>query len=292
MDEDWLDDDNNNRKEYTTLQNANLSTYDQVREYYDEFGQVYDSGFEYQLENGEMEVENYGMEYHQDMMEFEKNETAAHKSRKVEFLPVLDNDFIWRTGPLIKSFTKDVYNQIVDNCFSTAKKEDFSLPKFSEPGSKFARFSVESGNVEDGLVWWKKAKEGRTRPRAREVSFDGTKIRYYSANSPILDGYKKFSIYPEGSEYYYILYTSTHCDLDYPRLQVDKKNKITDTAIKEVYCALDNRTVNSAYDFLKRKNVNVTKRQVRNQVRNQPRTQCLFFYLFERAFMRTQPNAD
>ncbi|UMM19078.1 hypothetical protein L5515_014848 [Caenorhabditis briggsae] len=271
MEDRWLDDDDYGQKEYETLQNANFSMLDQEREEYDNFGNDYDTGFEIQYENERMELENDVMEYENNMMEFDKDETDAHQNRNLEFLPVLDDDFIWRTGPVIKSFTKDVYNQIVENCFSTTKKDDFSLPKFSEPGSKFAKFFVENGNVEDGLVWWKKAKEGRTRPRAREVSFNGTKVRYYSANSPILDEFKKYTIYPEGSEYYFVLYTSTHSNVDYTSLKIDKKNNISDSALKEVYGALDNRTVNSAYDFLKRNNVNVTKRQVRNQVRNQPR---------------------
>ncbi|UMM25730.1 hypothetical protein L5515_019397 [Caenorhabditis briggsae] len=131
---------------------------------------------------------------------------------------------------------------IIENCVTSSNLTDFRLPVFSEPSVKFAKFRNEDHKLCDGLSWWKTTNGRKIRPRPRKIEYDGCSYRYYNCINPNDDAFKKFEIYPEKEEFFFVVYVSQNGRMDYDVLKSSKPNRLTEAECQLIHRSLKGRT--------------------------------------------------
>ncbi|CAP26889.1 Protein CBG06607 [Caenorhabditis briggsae] len=200
----------------------------------------------------------------------EKTKISAQGEPIKEFSLDLDEDGIWRTGPYSNKFSVKTMKDIIENCVTSSNLTDFRLPVFSEPSVKFAKFRNEDHKLCDGLSWWKTTNGRKIRPRPRKIEYDGCSYRYYNCINPNDDAFKKFEIYPEKEEFFFVVYVSQNGRMDYDVLKSSKPNRLTEAECQLIHRSLKGRTVKGAFEDLKSGALNFSTRQIRNQMKYQP----------------------
>ncbi|UMM30151.1 hypothetical protein L5515_012151 [Caenorhabditis briggsae] len=200
----------------------------------------------------------------------EKTKISAKGEPIKEFSLDLDEDGIWRTGPYSNKFSVKTMKDIIENCVTSSNLTDFRLPVFSEPSVKFAKFRNEDHKLCDGLSWWKTTNGRKIRPRPRKIEYDGCSYRYYNCINPNDDAFKKFEIYPEKEEFFFVVYVSQNGRMDYDVLKSSKPNRLTEAECQLIHRSLKGRTVKGAFEDLKSGALNFSTRQIRNQMKYQP----------------------
>ncbi|CAP21553.1 Protein CBG00011 [Caenorhabditis briggsae] len=172
----------------------------------------------------------------------EKTKISAKGEPIKEFSLDLDEDGIWRTGPYSNKFSVKTMKDIIENCVTSSNLTDFRLPVFSEPSVKFAKFRNEDHKLCDGLSWWKTTNGRKIRPRPRKIEYDGCSYRYYNCINPNDDAFKKFEIYPEKEEFFFVVYVSQNGRMDYDVLKSSKPNRLTEAECQLIHRSLKGRT--------------------------------------------------